>query len=125
MEIKNPSPIKLILWVVIVVAGVSLVVNIGYSTYTIWRRRDMVRDREMTVKRLEQEQIELKNQLSNTLNPSFIEEEARNKLGFAKTGEVIILLPDQASKSATTKPTTALGEKKVWREWFDLFWYGG
>lgn len=125
METQRITPVKLILWVITIVVGISLIVNIGYSTYIIVRQRDLVTTREATLKRLEKEQIELKNELSHTLKSVFIEEEARNKLGFAKNGETVILLPDQATKSGILTTQGDRAQKSTLQEWFDLFVYGG
>src|SRR3989344_7028860 len=44
---------------------------------------------------LETENKELKNRLEEVKSSDFIEAEARNKLGLAKEGEIIVIIPDE------------------------------
>lgn len=71
--------------------------------------------------KLEAKNKELKAKLSQIRSPEFIEKEARNKLGLAKPGETVIIIPDekirailQATPSAQTRLSNPLG-------WWRLF----
>lgn len=71
--------------------------------------------------KLEAKNKQLKSKLSQIRSPEFIEKEARNKLGLAKPGETVIIIPDekikailQASSSAQIRLPNPLG-------WWRLF----
>lgn len=51
---------------------------------------------------LEAQNKQLKLKLSQIKLPEFIEKEARNKLGLAKPGETVVIIPDQKIKEVLT-----------------------
>lgn len=81
-------------------------------------------------KKLAQEQAERARleEIKNGLNsPEFIEKEARDKLGLAKPGEVVVVLPpeDVLRRLApiNSEEEESVGEAgwPVWRQWVRLF----
>ncbi len=72
---------------------------------------------------LEVKNKELKNKLEEVKKPSFVEQQARDKLGLAREGETLVIIPDE-------KLNQVLGvtEKKAeirlpnWQGWLRLFW---
>lgn len=108
-----------------------MLLSLSQSIYTLWRRGDIVEERLTHLKTLEKEQDELKTQLSYTLRPEFIEEEARNKLNMVLPGETMVIVPDASSeaslRSTQTDMDSAVEEfqelptKRIFLRWFDLF----
>ncbi len=71
--------------------------------------------------KLESENKELKLKLGYANSADFIEQQARNELGLTKTGETVVVIPDQ-------KIEQILGAKKVeiirfpnWQGWLKVF----
>ena len=50
----------------------------------------------------------------------FIEEEARNKLGLGKEGEVFLVLPESRIKNQESRIKNQ-GKEENWRSWLKLF----
>lgn len=50
------------------------------------------------VYKLQAQNKELKNKLSQIQSPDFIEQEARDKLGLSKKGETVVIIPDDTLK---------------------------
>lgn len=120
------KPILLnILHVALIIVGFLLIGSFVVSIYNLWRRGDVIEEREAYLKRLEQEQVELKNQLSYTLTQDFIEEEARNKLNMIRPGETLVVLPQTSSPSAENTITTQVANEPEKEsnlgEWWSLF----
>jgi len=47
------------------------------------------------IAKMQADNQKLEEELTQTQNPSFIEKEVRDKLGLGKTGEAIVVLPDE------------------------------
>lgn len=112
-----------ILHIGIVLFGLFLLFNFSYSIYSLWRRGDIVSEREEYLRRLEKEQDELKTELSYTMRPEFIEEEARNKLNLVRPGETLVVLSEHESSESANMSINkeSMPEKRVLSEWFQLF----
>lgn len=73
--------------------------------------------------KLEAKNKELKLKLSQIKSPEFIEKEARNKLGLAKPGETVIIIPDEKIKeilqaSGSAKQARLFNPLGWWRVFF-------
>ncbi len=108
----------------LVIIGVSaiLVVNLSRSIWDLWRRRDILGERQSVLKRLEAENKRLKDELAYSESPFFVEQEARNRLGLGREGEAVVLLP----KSQITNLNDQTNDEKEemlpnWKKWWRLF----
>lgn len=108
----------------LVIIGISaiVVVNLSRSIWDLWRRRDIVAERQEVLHRLEVENKRLKDELTYSESPLFIEQEARNRLGLGREGEEIVLLPKQ-QETGDKKQETGEGKESVpnWKKWWRLF----
>lgn len=71
-----------------------------------------------------QEEKELQSKLEMTQSEAFIEEQLRDKLGLAKEGEIILVLPDNETlrKLAPIMPKEEeVKPKPNYQKWLDLF----
>ena len=81
-------------------------------------------DEQKKVETLKKENSVLNKELQFAQSPQFIESQARDKLGLAKKGEMVVVLPDEKIlKSLAPKMPI---EKKieldpVWKKWLKLF----
>lgn len=71
-----------------------------------------------------EENESLKNQLEFVESEQFIEEQLRNKLGLAKEGEIVLVLPDNETlaKLAPIIPEEEeINPLPNWKKWLQLF----
>jgi cell division protein FtsB len=114
---KNP-----LFRLIYVIAGVFMIIGLSHSIYDLWKKQDIIVDRQNALKQAEAENKRLKKALEESQTPDFIEREARNSLGMSKEGEIVVLM-DTASGSGTTnsQPGEA-AEKPSWKLWWRLFY---
>jgi len=76
------------------------------------------------VERLANENEDLKRQLALAQSEAFIETQFRDRLGLAKEGEIVVVLPDEETLRKIA-PTTVEEEETLpdppWKKWLKLF----
>ncbi len=71
---------------------------------------------------LEAKNRELKKKLTHIQSPQFIEEQARNKLGLSKSGETIVVIPEEKLKQVLGASNSAqIVRLPNWLGWFRVF----
>jgi cell division protein FtsB len=119
MKIAKNIPVILML----IVAGILIVS--GISTYTkLNKAKVTIEEARLSAQKLEDEQKNLKDQIAQTESSQFIEKQLRDKLGMAKTGEVVLVLPESQELKRLAPPKTQEEEyipKKNWEKWRELF----
>lgn len=107
-----------------------LIISIGllYSGFNNYRRlsdaRKTIEEARVHTESLAKEQKKLEDELSKTENNQFVEKQLRDKLGFAKEGEIVIVLPPQEELKKLAPPKISEEEyvpKKNWEKWMELF----
>jgi cell division protein FtsB len=77
------------------------------------------------VEKLKKENEELEEKLAVTKSEGFIEKQLRDKLGLAKEGEIVIVLPDEKILE-TLAPSLEEEEETLpdpnWKKWLKLFY---
>lgn len=113
---------------VVILAITGLVLIVFYNLIT--QISDSLRSSERlaaqaeTVNKLELESRLLKEKLNNTESPEFIEEQARNKLGLSKSGETIVIIPDEKLKQVLIASESAEEVRLPnWQGWLKVFWH--
>lgn len=106
-------------------------VLLGRSYFEAKGRAQRLEFLQTEVDALGDKKEELEEDLGYHQSPDYIEKEAREQLGYVKSGEVIVVLPDLAEQVAESaeggdevvSPTAALArlEKPNWRQWRQLF----
>jgi len=116
MNIAKHSTLRLI--VIVICAFVSL----GFirSLWDTWRSGDQVSERQLVLKQEREKHDQLVSQLEEATSSAFIEREARNKLGFVKDGETIILMGTPATGDDQTQNLTQPTLSR-WQQWWKLF----
>jgi len=68
---------------------------------------------------------ELKQEVKKVESEHFVELQARDKLGLAKDGETVVILPDEATLRRMAPPQEAFEHSSLpdpnWRRWWKLF----
>jgi len=113
-----------IIFAVVFIFGIYLAISLSKQIWTLWQSGGRI---ELSQQRLEKAQAEnqkLKDDLKYKQSDEFVEEEARNKLGMARLGEEIAILPNSAKIGEEKKA----GVEKLanWQKWMSLlFDFGG
>lgn len=120
MKLKIKSILKWGILLLSLLLGLSLVKSIA----KIVGSNQKIVDEQLAVTELEKEHEDLVRQLQAVKTSQFIETQARDKLGLAKKGEIVLVLPDEATlKSLAPK----IKEEKftlpapIWQKWLKLF----
>lgn len=72
---------------------------------------------------LETRNKELKKEFSRIQSPQFIEEQARNKLGFGKVGETVVIIPEEKLKLILGSSQSAQVRLPNWLGWSKVFFH--
>ena len=98
---------------------VVIVFNLSREIWNSYQSIKEISKTEEELDKLQKEQEKLKAQLDFRKSDFFVEEQARDKLGFSKPGEEAIIIKDE---SLLTKPGTS-EERNLpnWRRWLSLF----
>lgn len=109
--------------ILIVISGL-LIASIFRNITTIQKAKIEVQKKEAELQKLESKSIELKKQ-EETIGSDFYKEvQLRDKLGYGKEGEIVVVLPDEATlrKLAPELPAEEIeSEEANWRKWLNLF----
>ncbi len=110
--------------IVIVICLISIFIIHGLvrSIVTLWEKKEVFSAAQEELVRVKEENRRLKQQQKIVQNPTFLEEQARNKLFLVKTGEKIVLLPSQTPQKEQIKKRQAVFP---FMQWLQLFWTGG
>ncbi len=118
MRLVRSRPFRLI----ILAVSLFVIFTLPRSIYTLWKRKDIVKDHQKTLEQVKRENEQLKRDLAEAETPEFIERVAREKLGMLKDGEAIVLLP--STESAIMVQTNELNPTENfprWKQWWRLF----
>ena len=104
---------------VILIASIFIINNLVRSIYSLWQKKSLVEEAQVSVEEEKRKNMKLKNKLSLVEDQNFVEEEARNKLFLVKPGEQVVVLPDrallEATLSATPTPADTRPTRYGWR----------
>lgn len=109
--------VVVIILIIGLVAGYNLISQIIQAT----KSGERLSEAADAVYRLEIKNKELKNKLENIQSPQFIEEEVRNKLGFGKAGETMVIIPDEKIKQILGASESAAIRLPNWLGWWKVF----
>jgi len=121
LEDKVNKLVSYILLLLIIVLGVSF-----FRSFTIYKRaQDKLSNAETQLGEEQEEQKALMEELRVTTSHEFRERQARDKLGLAREGEIILVLPeDEVIRKLVSEPEEndfVLPEQN-WKRWLELFW---
>jgi len=69
-------------------------------------------------------QATLEAELKKVQSDAFLEKQLRDKLGLAKEGETVVVLPDKEALKGLVPPLPEeenILPKPIWQRWLDLF----
>lgn len=103
------------------------VLLLGSLIRSIKKTREVQRkiaSKEEHLRQLEREGEELKRKLEEAKKPEFIEQQLRDKLGYAKPGEIVVILPEEEVLRGLA-PNFEEEEDVLpdpnWKKWLNIF----
>lgn len=120
VKIKAKKLLGVATWVLVIFLLFSTIKNIGRVgsiNATVQKEKDKV-------EKMKEENTRLEAQIAQTQGSAFIEKQIRDKLGLAKAGEAIVVLPD-AEILRKLAPQVPVEENSLpdpnWKKWLKLF----
>lgn len=110
---------KRILFLFSVIFLVVLIINLFFSVITLWSKKDVLTQARLTLAQKQQKHEELVRDLAKVQDPSFVEEQARNKLFLGKPGESLVIFPSSTPSAIPVAGGT--NWKPAWQQWWELF----
>lgn len=96
----------------------------GRTIHSLLGRDDIIEKAKKDLERETQEQKELLKLKEKVISEEFIEKQARDKLGLAKEGEVVVVLPDEETLKKLAPPDEEevfLEIAPPWKQWVRMF----
>jgi len=103
---------------VVIVLGV-MAVRTGQNVWRLYKAGDRVNEARRELAQAQTENGRLEARLKEVQSPEFVEREARERLGWGREGEVVLLLPEQKMDNGQLKIENE--SKPNWRKWWDLY----
>lgn len=101
-------------------ASILLIVNGVRRLLTFKTTSERVKEAEESLVRLKRENEDLKRELEYKKGQEFSEKEIRDKLGLAKPGEAVVVLPKNDSSQSTVDSEQSI-EIPNYTKWWKLF----
>ena len=110
---------------IILIAIILLVLVIAYNLLAqitkALRSQDRLSAQAEAVLSLEAKNRELKRKLTDIQSPEFIEQQARDKLGLGKSGETVVIIPEEKLKTVLGASKSAEPRLPNWLGWLRVF----
>lgn len=95
-----------------------LIVNFSQQIVKLWGLTSILKNKNDQVLLLEKENQALQSGLKEVSDSSYVEEVAREKLGMAKSGEVVVVIPEADLVPLTVEESSPA---PVWQQWWERF----
>lgn len=107
-----------------IVLIVFLMISLARNIVKTLDAQKKIETKEQEIASLEQKNQELKNDLNQVQSSEYTEQQLRDKLGLAKEGETVIVLPDKDTLKSLVPERS--GQQEVlpdpnWKKWMKLF----
>lgn len=126
-ELYNKIGPRLTVWWTygLLVVGILLSLSLFRNVSTIISADKTIAETKERLENLKRENKELSDQVDKVKSPGFRESEARDKLGLAKPGETVLVLPeaDIIRKVSPVEVDTSYDSLPIpnWQKWLKLF----
>jgi cell division protein DivIC len=109
-----------VIYLAIIIVGSVASFSLARNLYSTYGSSKYLEQAQAKLDRLRAENQDLLRENAEARDPSFIEREARERLGLVKPGEVVVILPEkEAAAGATEEP--AAPARPIWQQWLGLF----
>ena len=110
---------------IVIVFAILFLISLIRSLIKITGSKKQIDEARGRVEKLQSENESLKNKLVLSQSEAFIEQQLRDKLGLAKEGEIVVVLPE-SSILKQYSPKIAYEEEVLpdptWKMWLRLFY---
>jgi cell division protein FtsB len=100
--------------------GMILVVRTGANVVRLWKAGEWVQEAKKEVAAAVGENQRLRDKLLEVQTPEYLEREARDKLGYGRPGEVVLVIPDQ-NGAQDTALSAQENKEPNWVKWRKLY----
>ena len=114
---------------IILIFFLGLTIGFLKNIWQLMHRDERIKEAEKELKKIETDNLELKQKLEYYQSDEFLEGQIRDKLQMAKPGEAVVILPEELTKEASEEGLSlaeVLEEDKKelanWQKWLSLFW---
>jgi cell division protein FtsB len=104
-------------WVAVIVGSIFIIRG-SEAVLRLIRAGERVKETRQELVEAKKTNEELRAKLDEVNSNEFVEREAREKLGYGREGEVILILPEQKTDGTKENNTNV---KPVWKMWWDLY----
>lgn len=111
---------KKFLFITIILIALFIIQNFVRSIVGVWQKESLIDHAKVELAKQKKENEVLRKQYQQVKKPSFVEEQARNKLLMVKDNEQQIVIPKSLLKDRSQK-TASVDNKPVWQQWVSLF----
>lgn len=111
---------------IVLIVSLFLIFSISRSIWGLLQKGKTLDEAKERVEELEKEQAKLLEMREVIESEEFVEREAREKLGLAKPGEVVVILPhdDILRKFAPkVEEEEFVQEQPIWKRWVRMFFW--
>lgn len=116
--------LKKILRPVLLIVSLLVILSMARGTLGLLTRGEAIEEAQEKVESLREEQARLLELKERVETEEFVEKEAREKLGLAKPGEVVVVLPEEeilARLAPDLEEEDFLEELPIWKRWVRMF----
>jgi cell division protein FtsB len=111
--------------IVFVIVSLLMLISLARNIVKVREAKERLKEKEEYIEEIRGENKELSQRVAMFKSEGYIEQQLRDKLGLAKEGETVVVLPDEE----TIKKFTPNDEKEEeilpdpnWKKWFKLFY---
>ncbi|MFZ5366071.1 MAG: FtsB family cell division protein [Patescibacteria group bacterium] len=106
---------------ILLIFGLYLIVSFSRDILSLLEKSKEQEKEQLKLEKLEIKNEELKKQLEYVKSQEFVEKQAREKLGLAREGEVVVILPENVGELVKPKEEKKEEELPNWKRWLKLF----
>jgi cell division protein FtsB len=111
--------------IVFVIVSLLMLISLARNIVKVREAKERLKEKEEYIEKIRGENKELSQRVAMFKSEGYIEQQLRDKLGLAKEGETVVVLPDEE----TIRKFAPNDEKEEeilpdpnWKKWFKLFY---
>ena len=125
LTIKIKARLKTYSNIIFIVVSLLMLVSLTRNIMKVREAKERLKEKEEYIEKIREGNEELRQKVATFKSEEFIEKQLRDKLGLAKEGETIVVLPDEE----TIRKFAPSDEKEEeilpdpnWKKWLKLFY---
>lgn len=112
---------KKTIFIIISIFLLFVIQNLFHSIYSLWQKQELLVKAAQQLEKEKAENAKLKRQMEWVKKPSFIEQQARDKLLLVKPGEQIVVYSRKPEMVKPSSDNITAKLKPNWLLWWELF----